>query len=214
VLRALKTLVRPGDVAYDIGANVGLFSTSLARLVGDTGWLYAFEPNPVCVSFLRANLSKAGARRFTILPMAVSDRQCECPFTVNYASTFIGATADSPATIAKLGQTIRVDADRLDALIAAWRLPPPHFMKIDIEGAEQIAIDGMLATLAAHRPTILIELHGRGPAQRTLGKLDAQGYRYSLPGSGATFQSAVELLDWMPEACIQVIAHPLPARNG
>ena len=214
VLAALPDLVRNGDVAYDIGANVGLFSTSLKRLVGENGWLYAFEPNPVCVSFLHANLARTGAERFTILPVAVSDRRGECSFTVNYATSFVGATADSPATVPKPGHTIKVDADALDAIIAEWHLRPPDFIKIDIEGAEQVAIDGMADTLASCRPTMLIELHGRGPAERVLSKCDAHDYDYSVPMSGKRFRSAADLLAWMPEACIQVIAKPRPKRHA
>jgi len=214
VLAALQGLVHDGDVAYDVGANVGLFSTTLKRLVGANGWLYAFEPNPVCISFLHANLARTGAERFTILPVAVSDQRGECSFTVNYATSFVGATADSPATVRKPGHTIKVDADALDGIIAEWHLRPPTFIKMDIEGAEQVAIAGMTNTIASCRPTLLIELHGRAPAQRVLSRCDEHGYHYTVPMSGRAFRSAAELLEWMPDACVQVIAHPRPKRDA
>jgi FkbM family methyltransferase len=210
VLRELQKIVRPGDVVYDIGANVGLFSIVLARRIGDAGWLYAIEPNPVCVSFLSANFARIRARRFTILPLAVSDRRCECAFTVNYATTFVGAGSDSATSIAKPGHQIRVDADRLDAIVDTWDLRPPNLIKIDIEGAEAIAIDGMLQTIARYRPTLLIELHGRGPAAQTVSKVDPLRYEYRVPGHQGVFRSADELLAWMPEACVQIIGCPLP----
>jgi FkbM family methyltransferase len=209
VLRELQQIVRPGDIVYDIGANVGLFSIILAGWIGDAGWLYAIEPNPVCVSFLSANFARAGARRFTILPLAVSDRQCECAFTVNYATTFVGAGSDSAMSVPKTGHQIRVDADTLDAIVAAWDFRPPNLIKIDIEGAEEIAIDGMMDTIARHRPTLLIELHGRSRAARTLSKVDLHRYEYRVPGHPALFRTSADLLAWMPDACIQVIGRPL-----
>ena len=59
--RQLVALVRevmtPGSVVFDIGANMGLYSVLFARLTGSEGHVYCFEANPVCVHFLRANLS-------------------------------------------------------------------------------------------------------------------------------------------------------------
>lgn len=206
VLKALQQLVRPGHVVYDIGANVGLFSVLMARWAGDTGWLYAIEPNPVCVCFLRANLERARAHRYTIVPLAMSDRQGECAFTANYATTLVGAGADSPATVHKPGHQIRVDADTLDQIIDKWQLRAPDVIKIDIEGAERVAIAGMMRTLERARPTILVELHGRGAAQQVLPRLAALRYAFDVPAAGVRFGTADELLAWMPEACIQVAA--------
>jgi len=121
ILKALQQLVRPGHVVFDVGANVGLFSVILARAIGETGLLYAIEPNPVCVCFLRANLERARARRYTLVPLALSDRRQECAFTSNYATTLVGAGADSPSTVHKPGHQIRVDADTLDAVIDEMR---------------------------------------------------------------------------------------------
>lgn len=206
ILKALQQLVRPGDVVYDIGANVGLFSVMMARWVGETGWLYAFEPNPVCMCFLRANLERARAERYTLVPVALSDRRGECAFTSNYATTLVGAGADSPATIPKPGHQIRVDADTLDAIIDRWQLRAPNVIKIDIEGAERVAIAGMMRTLERRRPTLLVELHGRDAAQQVLPRLAVLRYEFEVPAAGARFATADELLAWMPEACVQVAA--------
>ena len=206
ILRALQHLVRPGDVVYDIGANVGLFSVLLARWIGDTGWLYAIEPNPVCVSYLRANLERARAASYTLLPMAVSDRRGDCEFTSNYATTLVGIGHDSPATVPKPGHQIRVDADALDAIIDRWQLRAPNVIKIDIEGAERVAIAGMAQTLERSRPTLLVELHGREAAEHVLPRLSALRYTFDVPATGARFATVRELLAWMPEACVQVAA--------
>ena len=61
----LQDTIRAGAVIYDIGANVGVFAVHLARWAGVTGWVYAIEPNPTCVYFLRANLATTGMSNFT-----------------------------------------------------------------------------------------------------------------------------------------------------
>src|ERR1700674_2388585 len=117
VLRELRKIIRPGATVYDVGANVGLFSACFARWIGAEGWLYAVEPNPLCVYFLRANLEHTRVRNFTILPVALSNRRCECSFSINYGSSLIGVGGDS--TVAgKPGHQIRVEGERLDTLIA------------------------------------------------------------------------------------------------
>ena len=73
VFRELADVVVPGAVVYDIGANVGLFAVRFASAVGAKGHLYAFEPNPICVSYLRANLQQA--RRVELHDPPGGDRQ-------------------------------------------------------------------------------------------------------------------------------------------
>jgi FkbM family methyltransferase len=209
VLKTLQRLVRPGHVVYDVGANVGLFSVLLARGIGGEGWLYAFEPNPVCVSYLRANLERARAARFTILPVAISDRRGSCAFTVNYATTLVGSSADSRPGVQKPGHLIEVEADSLDSIVTTWQLRPPDIIKVDIEGAERVAMSGMLQVITAHRPALLVELHGREAATAALAPLRALPYEYSVATSAERFRTVDELLGWMADACIQVIARPV-----
>jgi FkbM family methyltransferase len=207
VFRHLQRLIRPGAVVYDIGANVGLFSARFARWIGMEGWLYAIEPNPMCVYFLRANLEHARVRNFTILPVAVSDRRSDCGFSINYGSSLIGVGGDS-AVAGKPGHQIRVEGERLDSLIATFNLSKPDFIKLDVEGAEASAVAGMVRTLEKSRPSFMIELHGRKAASDTLECLSELGYQYLLSSTSTRYRNAEELLDSLPEACVQVIGYP------
>jgi len=206
VFRELQKIIRPGATVYDVGANVGLFSARFARWIGAGGWLYAIEPNPLCVYFLRANLEHAGTGNFTILPVALSNRGGDCSFRINYGSSLLGVGGDS--TVAgKPGHEIHVEGRSLDTLIAAFNLRTPDFIKLDVEGAEASAVEGMMATLEKSRPDFMIELHGREAGSQTLRRLAGLGYEYLVPSTATRYLTAEAVLDSMPEACVQVIGY-------
>ena len=192
VFRELQKIIRPGATVYDAGANVGLFSARLARWIGAHGWLYAVEPNPLCVYFLRANLERARLRNFTILPVALSNRSCQCNFSINYGSSLIGVGEDSNVA-GKPGHQIRVEGESLDTLIATFNLRKPDFIKLDVEGAEASAVAGMMETLEKSRPSFMIELHGRDAGSETLRCLAGLGYEYLLSSTATVGSSRVDL---------------------
>jgi FkbM family methyltransferase len=203
----LRRHIRPGAVAYDIGANVGLFSVWLARLIGAQGWLYALEPNPVCVYFLRANLARAGTSNYAILPLAAANSQTRCAFSLNYGSSMLGVGKDSPFA-GKYGHRIDVGGESLDNLIERLEMRAPDFIKLDVEGAEASAVEGMMRTISGVKPLLMLELHGRTAAQDTLKLLADADYRYQLPGNGSQLFSNQSLVESLTDTCIQVIGVP------
>ncbi|MBX9700083.1 MAG: FkbM family methyltransferase, partial [Acetobacteraceae bacterium] len=72
--QAMAALLRPGDVFIDAGANIGAHALQAARLVGPTGQVLAFEPNPGTRERLDANVALNGASQVRVLPLALSDR--------------------------------------------------------------------------------------------------------------------------------------------
>jgi FkbM family methyltransferase len=208
VLKLLPSLVKSGDIVYDVGANIGLFSICFAKLIGPNGKLYCIEANPVCVYFLRSNMELNHLTNFDILPIALLDAAKVCDFAVNYDNFNLGLTKDSVFFEMKAGHRITVEAQSLDELIGTYGFQKPDLVKIDIEGAEAIAIKGMTNTIVEHRPTMVIELHGKSAAHATLIALDQCYYRYQECSTQKFFRSAKELVDWMTETCIQVIALP------
>ncbi len=142
----LVDALRPGDVAYDIGANAGFFTLLMARRVGPTGHVHAFEPMPENLAFLREHLTLNRLTNVTVHPVAVSDVTGTVAFTrgVNLATGSIEATGD-----------LTVPCVALDDL----QLPLPRAIKMDIEGAESLALCGMTRTLREARPLLVIEGH-------------------------------------------------------
>jgi len=208
MLAALESLVQPGDAVYDIGANVGLYAVRLARRVGGGGRVYCLEPNPVCVSYLQANLSLHELDNVEILPVAASDRTGVVEFSIHYGNSSIGLSEASPFYRSKLGHEVRVCCAPVDELIREHALRPPRVIKMDIEGAEALALRGMRETLEAERPTLILELHGAWNAKTSLEQLDPLGYRYLDPASGARFDTSKDAVDALGNVVAQIVAQP------
>ncbi|PTL58978.1 methyltransferase [Paraconexibacter algicola] len=171
VQEALRRTVAPGDVVYDIGANVGFFTLLAARLTGPGGHVVAFEPSPPAVAGLRANVALNG--------LAVTVREAAVAATPGRARLLqVGEHSWShledrghhPGTTA----VVEVEVTTVDAEVAAGR-PVPAVVKLDVEGSEVAALQGMARTLAEHRPALVIELHGTN--HEVLDVLDDAGYR-------------------------------------
>ena len=199
--------LRPNAVIYDIGANLGLYSLLLSRIAGPGAHVYCFEANPVCLYFLQANLALNRVPSFEILPVAILGSAVSTPFRINYRNLLVGIAGNVPY-MGKPGHVIDVAAEPLDDLIARHHLRPPDFIKMDIEGAEADAILGMRDTIARHRPTVLVELHGQSAARGTLAGVDWAGYTFQDAASGRNFPSPASLSEWFPDACLQIIARP------
>jgi len=120
----------------------------------------AFEPDPAMLGRLRQNLE---------LNPSLADRVRVLPYVVGAAD---GEERD-PVTRS------------VDALIAKADIPPPNFVKIDVEGAEVDVIRGMRATLAEHRPTLLVETHGAQLEKDCAAVLTMAGYQVRIVRNAA-----------------------------
>lgn len=188
-MRLLPSLARRGSDVIDAGANVGAYTTALARAVGASGRVFAFEPvAPVAdllehacrrlpnVTIIREVLSTPPPRSMTIrVPML--------PGGVPEPALATVETAPWPARAgARPWATFETAAGPLDAHIGRFR--DVSFIKADLEGHEGPFLEGATRTIAAFRPVVQIEACGvasNEPALRTW--LDEHGYRlYSLAG--------------------------------
>lgn len=182
---AVAELVRPGMVVYDVGANIGYISALLAKTVGQSGRVFAFEPFPENLERLRMNLEASGlADRVVVVWKAVVDHAGDVSFLVG-ASGATGKVAGSAGRQARPSQAeIRVPAISLDEFVYQDGQPAPDVIKMDIEGGEVLAIPGMRRMLAEHHPVILLEVHGAESAQAAWTGLTAAGYQLSRMATG------------------------------
>ncbi|HEY60260.1 MAG TPA: FkbM family methyltransferase [Anaerolineae bacterium] len=152
---------QPGMVVYDVGANIGYISLIFARLVGESGQVFAFESLPKNVGRLKKNIAlNHMEKRVIIIPAAVVDRSGETSFLV-HASGAMGKAQASAGRAEVYKQTISVPCVSLDDFIFKQEHSAPNLVKMDIEGGEVLAIEGMQRVLIEKRPTFFIELHGQ-----------------------------------------------------
>jgi len=159
-VKIMQRFVRAGDVALDIGANVGLHSILLSRLVGPQGKLFAFEPNAELLPSLRYTLAHLGNVR--LHPIALSNRHAESQLFVppddsvaslaDWTVTSPIFSHDGPAHVVNCSER------RLDDLVESGVIPQPDFIKCDVEGAELQVFQGALNTLnRPDAPIVLFE---------------------------------------------------------
>jgi FkbM family methyltransferase len=136
-----RQLIHPGMMVVDVGANIGYFTLLAAELVGSTGIVYAFEPEPDNYALLKKNIQLNSYTNIQPIETAVSD---ECGAIQLYLSamdngshSIFGAAARGVAT------TKTVAATTLDGFLEGEGWPNIDLVKIDVEGAENRVLDGM-----------------------------------------------------------------------
>jgi len=169
-VRWIETFVRPGDVVFDIGANVGVYSFVIDRHLGGKAKVYAFEPGAATFLQLTRNIALNGCED-RIVPVAVGFGAETRLATFNYSSTAPGAALHAvDSTVDAHGKTF-VPAMRqpimlysLDDFIVRFRIEQPCHMKIDVDGSELDILRGGLKTLGNPRlRTIMVELEPTSP---------------------------------------------------
>lgn len=150
--RLISSMIEPGTVFYDVGANVGFYSLLAAALVGPQGQVFAFEPLPRNVTYLRKHLELNRVSNVEILELAIAEQNGMASF-IPEPSGFMGRLSDTGC--------LPVAVASLDSLLEKGRLVPPHSIKIDIEGAELFALRGAATRIQQYRPLIFLATHGR-----------------------------------------------------
>ena len=176
VQRLFCERLRPGAVAFDVGANVGFFTLLASKLAGSGGHVYAFEPLPRNLGYLDRHVRLNGAANVTIEPLAIAAASGEAHFrTAAHAS--MGGLRD--------GGDLRVVTASLDDLIASGRVLRPDFIKMDIEGAEGEALRGASELLAGGPLTIVLSTHGWQQHELCWSILKDAGFHLELLRDGA-----------------------------
>jgi FkbM family methyltransferase len=120
-----------GDTVFDIGAHCGVSSYHFSKLVGSTGRVVAFEPDPVNFSLLLRNIERHKLENVTPLQIAVAGSRGQAAF--NCEET-IGSGLMRHSSRASVGNVTMVKTVTLEDAFREWG--PPQFCKIDVEGAE------------------------------------------------------------------------------
>jgi FkbM family methyltransferase len=143
-----------GSIVYDLGAHVGFYTLLASKLTGPSGKVISFEPIQSNLNYLKKHIQINDIKNVAIIEAAVSDMSGTVSFKEGHSST-TGHIA--PAT----EEAIKLKTVSLDELISLGKIPPPDFIKIDIEGAEALALGGAKKMLGNIHPAIFLATHGK-----------------------------------------------------
>jgi len=161
---------------YDVGAHIGFFTLLLSRFVGESGKVFAFEPDPANSKRLRENISLNTTANVRIVPQAVSGDEGTVHFQANRETMSHIVTVTHGVETQGAG-IIEVSATTLDAFVEGNHNPPPQLIKIDVEGHEDAVLSGSLGVLKTHRPLILCEVHNAHAGVAVWAILTSLNYR-------------------------------------
>lgn len=197
--------VRPGMAVVDVGANHGYYTLLFACLVGEAGRVAAIEPHPQVAALLRRSVAVNGfADRVRVVQQAAAE--------VDGRKVLLGSTASEPKNASLLPRgsepgegRFKVRLARVDTLLAEW--PRVDFIKVDVEGAEEVAIAGMMEVLRRDRPQLVLEFNA-GRCSSPSNLLEALEVIYGPPSvieldgrlsrpERATLLDAERREDWM-----------------
>lgn len=159
-LDALISTLRPGEVFYDVGTNVGKLAVPVAKVVGRKGQVIAFEPEERFCRQLHENLDLNGLTNVRVFKVALGEENAvgqlqvgggSCPSMVPHRSS---ASGKPPGTF----ETVKIVQG--DWLRENEKLPVPRAIKIDVEGFEYAVLRGLRRTLAEPQCELLcLEIH-------------------------------------------------------
>jgi FkbM family methyltransferase len=160
LLQSFLRAIRPFNVVWDVGANMGLYSLFASRSAGNEGRVLAFEPEPASRSLLKRNIKNNNIDNIEVLGCALdkenTTRELYPSATPNTGSHSLVQRTDYRVN----RRGIRVTTYTGDFLVQNRGLSPPDILKIDVEGAEMNVLGGMGDCL--RRDTlrvVLIEVH-------------------------------------------------------
>jgi len=161
---------RPGDVVIEVGANVGSQTLALARCVGETGHVYAIEPQRVVFQTLCANMALNSISHVTCVNAAAGTssgflRMPELDYARegNYGGVSAGTAMGYRVPLIRLDDYLEIDRLRL--------------LKIDVEGMEIDVLEGAKGLIARFRPALYVENDRADASEALIHKLRELGYR-------------------------------------
>jgi FkbM family methyltransferase len=166
--RLLTARVKSGGVFYDIGANVGFYSLLASRLIAP-GRVYAFEPLPANLVYLRKHLELNRIKNVEVTQMAICDHVGVAQFQTEETRAMGRIEANG---------NLSVRTSTVDALLEEERIPPPNYIKMDIEGSEFRALLGAKGCVERYRPQIFLAIHGSGVHDNCRQLLSSWNYRF------------------------------------
>lgn len=153
--------IKQDFVCLDVGANIGYTSLLMAKLAGDGGKIIAFEPLPENYNVLKKNVALNTYQNIICENLALSNNISTEKFIYRSENLTAGGSivSEKPIGLANTYQEISVQTITLDRYVEKNNIDRIDFIKIDVEGAEGLVIEGMKKLLIEQNPIVLLEPH-------------------------------------------------------
>ena len=220
--KLFEKVIKKGNVVLDLGANIGYFTLLSARLVGPKGKVYAFEPEPRNFSFLKKNVELNNYTQVIVNQKAVGNKKGKvklyiCPYetghhTINQFEGIENYTHKDKKITKKF---VMVDLIVLDNFIKDKKI---DFIKMDVEGAELLALRGMAELLEKNKNIklvieffpLLIESMNSSPKEFINTLIKKHKFKISIiPNdySAGTIYELVNTYDDLMKVCLEKEGH-------
>lgn len=158
-----RTLLRSGMTVIDLGANIGQYTLLAAQRVGPSGHVHAFEPIPGNFERLKAHVEANGFQdRVALNRAAAWSHDTTLTFSLTQDSAFDNETNYTAGKVTDPFLTLQAEGIKLDDYAKRVDMKPVGLVKLDIEGAELYALQGMAGILERDHPILLMEINRIG----------------------------------------------------
>ncbi len=149
---AINRLCKEGMIALDIGANIGVYTFRMAKLVGKTGKVIAFEPMSWAFLKLKKNFELNNFHNITLEKLALTNKQKK-------ENTFFKSSWSTDGVLKDIAQKKElIEFTTLDEHLREKGINKVDFIKIDVDGYEYRVLQGAINTLKIFKPIIILEL--------------------------------------------------------
>ena len=215
IAKLLPSLLRPGNCFVDVGANCGAMSLACASLVGPSGRVVAFEPNPKQAALFEKSIKANGFTKINgfnieVKQIGLSNTSGRAEMIIPESCSGYGAIVEG-RTVSSNDELIEIEVCSSGEAMVASELTQIDLLKVDIEGHEEPFFEGAKNFISTYPPVhILCELSGEEPFwdRASIKYLSKMGYEfYGIPhgmnysllmkldfGSHVTFESTRDFI--------------------
>jgi FkbM family methyltransferase len=182
LLEFAEVIVKPGFTVIDCGANQGIFTCAFAAIAGPDGLVVAVEPQSYAVELIRENIRLNGFTQCVVEASAVGSEPGEAvldrskgPVAASIIRDFGGA------------DTVSVSVTTIDSIVSKHEIERVDVVKLDVEGAEHMALLGASSVISRDRPIVVAEATPSEVSWRMARRLlEEAGYQmFEISGDGA-----------------------------
>jgi FkbM family methyltransferase len=168
VLRFVQDRIGRGSTVFDVGAHIGEWTLLFSELVGASGRVIAFEPDPVARASLKKNLKMNGISNVLVEEKCVSDKVGNAVLAAERFGSGLSSIVH-PHAAGPHYKEVQVESTTLDQYCETRALFP-DWIKVDAEGAEPLIVHGMQHLIEKLHPSVILEFHSDALTDKERGE--------------------------------------------